>query len=65
MVRFYRFHPAVSGGDEADRSQFHFDWLGVLLVVYFSTTEPGVTLASSGAEGLRWPFAFSGVLEST
>jgi hypothetical protein len=30
-----------------------------------SLAEPGVTLASSGAEGLRCPRAFSGVFEST
>ena len=35
-------------------------WLG-----YFFPTEPGVVLASSGAEGLRWPRLFSGVLELT
>src|SRR5271170_6897977 len=32
---------------------------------YFFPTVPGVVLASSGAEGLRWPRLFSGVLDLT
>jgi len=38
-------------------------WRGV--ACHFSPAEPGVMLASSGAEGLRCPRAFSGVFEST
>jgi hypothetical protein len=44
-----------------------FEELKVLpsVIVYFFPVVPGVVLASSGAEGLRWPRLFSGVLEVT
>jgi hypothetical protein len=39
--------------------------VAVGVACHFSPAEPGVMLASSGAEGLRCPRAFSGVFEST
>jgi hypothetical protein len=40
-------------------------WLGLGRWAYFFPVVPGVVLASSGAEGLRWPRLFSGVFELT
>jgi len=38
---------------------------GVERTGYFFPVDPGVVFESSGAEGLRWPRLFSGVLEVT
>ncbi len=49
----------------AEHGLVSFSMPGSGLGVHFGVVVPGVVLESSGADGLRWPFAFSGVVELT